>query len=144
MSNSLQPHGLQHTRFLRPPLAHIHVYWVSDAIWPSHPLPPSSAFAFNLSQHQGFSSESTLRIKWPKDWSFSFSIVLPMNIQGWFPLRLTGLVSLLSKGLSRVFSSTTIQNHKFFSAQPPLWSKFHFCPWLLEKPQLWLYGPLPA
>ena len=49
--------------------------------------------------------------------------VLPMNIQGWFPLGLTSLISLLSKGLSRVFSSTTIQKHQFFSAQPSLWSK---------------------
>ena len=48
--------------------------------------------------------------------------VFPMNIQGWFPLGLTGLVSMLSKGLSRVFSRTTVQNHQFFSAQPSLWS----------------------
>ena len=59
--------------------------------------------------------------------------VLPMNIQGWFPLGLTGLISLLSKGLSRVFSST-IQKHQFFSAQPSLWSSSHICTWLLEKP----------
>ena len=51
--------------------------------------------------------------------------VLPMNIQGWFPLGLTGLISLLSKGLSRVFSSTTIGKHQFFSAQPFLWSNSH-------------------
>ena len=50
--------------------------------------------------------------------------VLPMNIQGWFPLGLTGLI-LQSKGLSRVFSSTTIWKHQFFSAQPSLWSKSH-------------------
>ena len=58
--------------------------------------------------------------------------VLPMNIQGWFPLRLTGLISLLFKGLSRVFSSTTVQKHQFFYAQP-LWSNSHICPWLLEE-----------
>ena len=50
--------------------------------------------------------------------------VLPMNIQGWFPLGLTGLISFQSKGLSRVFSSTTVQNHQFFSAQLSLWSSF--------------------
>ena len=50
---------------------------------------------------------------------------LPMNIQGWFPLGLTGLMSLLSKGLSRVFSSTTVQKHQFYSAQPSLWSNSH-------------------
>ena len=60
-----------------------------------------------------FSNESALHIRWPKYWSFSFSIS-PSNIQGWFPLGLTGLVSLQSKGLSRVFSSTTIQKHQFF------------------------------
>ena len=60
--------------------------------------------------------------------------VLPMNIQSWFPLGLTGLISLLSKGLSRVFSSTTVQKHQFFSTQPFLWSNSHICTWLLEKP----------
>ena len=60
--------------------------------------------------------------------------VLPMNIQGWFLLGLTGLISLLFKGLSRVFSSTTIQKHQFFSAQPSLWFNSHIHTWLLEKP----------
>jgi len=59
--------------------------------------------------------------------------VFPMNIQGWFPLRLTGLISLISKGLSRVFSSTTVQKYKFFGAQP-LWPNSYICTWLLEKP----------
>ena len=59
--------------------------------------------------------------------------VLPMNIQGWFPLGLTGFISLLSKWLSRVFSSTTVWKHQFFSAQPSLWSKTHIHSWLLEK-----------
>ena len=70
--------------------------------------------------------------------------VLPMNIQGWLPLGLTGLISLLSKRLSRDFSSTTIWKHQFFSTQPSLWSNSHTCTWLLEKPQLCLYGPLSA
>ena len=60
--------------------------------------------------------------------------VLPMNIQGWFTLGWTALVSFLSKRLSRVFSGTTIQKHPFFSSQPSLWSNGHICPWLLEKP----------
>ena len=59
--------------------------------------------------------------------------VLPMSIQGWFPLGLTGLIFLLSKGLSRVFSTTTVWRHRFFSAQPSLWSNSHICTWLLEK-----------
>ena len=57
-----------------------------------------------------------------------------MNIQGWFPLTVTGLISLQSKGLSRVFSSTTVWKHQFFGVQPSLWSSTHICIWLLEKP----------
>ena len=59
--------------------------------------------------------------------------VLPVNIQGCFPLGLTDLISLQSKGLLRVLSITTIKKHQFFSAQPPLWSSSHICTWLLEK-----------
>ena len=70
--------------------------------------------------------------------------VLPMNIQDWFPSGLTGLLSLLSKGLSRVFSRTTIQNHQFVGTQPSLWSGSHKHAWLLEKSYLWPYGPLLA
>ena len=60
--------------------------------------------------------------------------VLPMNIQSWFPLGLTGLIFLLSKRLSRVFSRNTVRKHWFFSAQPSLWSNSHIHTWLLEKP----------
>ena len=60
--------------------------------------------------------------------------VLPVNSQGWFPLRLTGLISLLSKGLSWVFANTTVQKHQVFSAQASLWSNAHIHTWLLEKP----------
>ena len=70
--------------------------------------------------------------------------VLPVNFQGWFPLGLTSLISLQSKGFSRVFSSTTVQKHQFFSTQLSLWSNFHICTWLLEKLQLWLRGSLSA
>ena len=77
--------------------------------------------------------------------------ILPMNIQDLFPLRLTGLVSLLSKGLWRVFFRTTIQRHQFFGAQPSLWSSFYIHTWLMEKSlllfthsvmsdSLWPYG----
>ena len=70
--------------------------------------------------------------------------VLPMNIRGWFPLGLTGLISLQGKGLSRVFSSTTIWKCQYFSAQPSLWSNSHIHTRLLENPWLWLDGPLSA
>ena len=75
---------------------------------------------------------------------FSASVsVLPVNIWGWFPLGSTGLISLLSKRLSRVFSSPTVWRHQVFDAQPFLLSSFHIPTWLLEKPWLWLHGPLP-
>ena len=63
-----------------------------------------------------FSNELALPIRSPEYWSFSFSIS-PANVQGWFPLGWTGWISLQSKGLSRVFSNTTVQKHQFFSAQ---------------------------
>ena len=59
--------------------------------------------------------------------------VLPMNIQGRFSLGLIGLISLLSKGLSRVFSNTTVQKYQFLGVQPSLWSNFYIRTWLLEK-----------
>ena len=67
-------------------------------------------------------------------WVLASASVLPMNIQGLFPLGLTGLISLLSEGLSRVFSNTTIWKCQFFSAHYSLWSNSHIHTWLLEKP----------
>ena len=72
------------------------------------PIPPSIRV---------FSNESTLRMRWPKYWSFSFSMILPKNTQGGSPLEWTGWISLQSKGLSKVFSNTTVQKHQFFGAQ---------------------------
>ena len=90
-----------------------------------------------------FSNNSVLRIRWPKYWSFSIS---PSNeyIQDWYLLGLPGLISLQSKGLSRVFSSTTVQKHQFFNVQLSLWSNSHIHTWQLEKPELWLDGLLSA
>ena len=81
-----------------------------------------------------FSNELALCIRWPKIGASASTSVLPMNIQGWFPLGFTGWISLLSKGVSRVFSSTTVQKHQFFGTQPSLWSNSHICTWVLEKP----------
>ena len=89
----------------------------SDAIQPSHPLSSPSPPAFNLSQHQVFSNESALRIRWPKYWSFSFSISPSNEHPGLISFRMDGWINLQSKGLSRVFSNTTVQKHQFFSAQ---------------------------
>ena len=109
-----------------PEFAQTHVHWISDAIQPSHPLSPPSPPALNLSQHQGLLKWISSCIRWPKYWSYSISqSVLSMNIQGWFPLGLTGLISLLSKRLSKVFSRTKLQKHQFFSAQSSLWSNSH-------------------
>ena len=120
--------------------AQTHVPWVSDAIQPCHPLLPSSS-APDPSQFLGvFSNESAFpvsRLFVSGDQNIRASAsasVLPMNIQSWFPL---GLISLQSKGLSRVFFSTTIWKHQFFSTQPSLWFNSHIHTWLLEKP--WLY-----
>ena len=79
-----------------------------------HPLllPPSVFLSLGV-----FANESVLHIRWPKYWSFSSTSVLPMNTQDWSPLGWTGWIILQSKGLSRVFSNTTVQNHQFFGAQ---------------------------
>ena len=69
---------------------------------------------------------------------------LPMNTQDWSPLGWTGWISLQSKGLSRVFSNTTVQKHQFFGAQLSLWSNSHIHTWPLGKPQPWLDGPFLA
>ena len=102
--------------------AQTHAHWVGDAISSCHPL---------------------LLLTWsfPKSWLFTWceeylELQLqhqPLNIQGWFPLGWTGLISLLFKRLSRVFSSTKIWKHRFFGAQPSLWSNSHVCTWLLEN-----------
>ena len=72
-----------------------------------------------------FSNGSVLQIRWVKHWSFSFNISPSNEYSGRFPLGLTGLISLQSKGLSRVFSNTTVQKHQFFGAQFSLWSNSH-------------------
>ena len=97
---------------------------------------------------QSFPSSGSLPISWPftsgsqSTRASGSASILPINIQGWFPLRLTGLISLLAKGLSRDFANTIVQKCQFFYAQPFLWSNSHIHTWLLEKPQLWLDGPL--
>ena len=100
--------------------AQTHVHWVSDAIQLSHPLSSPSPPALSLSHHQGlFQWVSQFFTSGDQSIGASASAsVLPMTIQDWFPFRLTGLISLQSKGLSEVFSSTiTVQKHQFFGAQ---------------------------
>ena len=98
-------------------LAQTHVHQIGGGIQPSHPMSSPFPPAFNLPNIRVFSSESALRIRWPKDWSYSFSISPSNEHPGLSPLGLTGWISLQSKGLSRVFSNTTVQKHQFFSTQ---------------------------
>ena len=142
MSDSLQPHGPKHARppCLSPTLgvypnswinSPTPVHWVCDAIQPSHPLSSPSPPPLNLSQHQGFFKWVSSLHQVAKVWISSAS-VLPMTIQDLFLLGLTGLISLQSKRLSRVFSNTTVQKHQFFCTQLSLWSNSHIHTWLLD------------
>ena len=119
---------------------HVHCRWchptISASVVPFSSCPQSSPATESFLISQLFTSHGQ---------SITASAsVLPRNIQDWVPLELTGLISLLSKGLLRVFSNTTVQKHQFFGPQSSLWSNSHIHLWLLEKPQLWLNRPLLA
>ena len=101
-------------------LAQTHVHWVGDAIQPSYPLLSPSPPSFSLSQHQGLFQWISLASHGQSIGASASAWVLPMNVQDWFPLGWTGLIALLSKGLSRGFSNTTVQKHRFFSTQSSL------------------------
>ena len=145
MSDSA-PHGLQHARFPCPsptPRAYSNSCpssrWcdptISSSVVPFSCLQSCSASgSFPMSQFFA-SGDQTIGVS-------ASTSVLPVNIQDSFPLGWTGWVSLQSKGLSRAFSNTTVQKHQFFSTQLSLYSNSHIHTWLLEKPQLWLYGLL--
>ena len=127
--DSLRPHESQHARPPCPsPTPGVHSesrplsQWchpaissfVSDAIQPSHPLLSLLLLPPIPLSIRVFSNESTLRMRWPKYWSFSFSTFLPKNTHDQSPLEWSGWISLQSKGLSRVFSNTTVQKHQCF------------------------------
>ena len=141
MSDSLQPHELQHARVLCPSLSPGGCSNSCPLSRWCHPTVSSSATSFCP---QSFPTLGSLPVSWlfasggQSIGASTSASVPPMNIQGWFPLGLTGLISLLSRGFSRVFSvfSSTIQKYPFFSAQPSLWSNSHICTWLLQKPVL--------
>jgi len=143
MSNSLWPHGLQHAR-LPCPSPTPRIYSNSCPLsWWCHPTISSSVVPFS-SHLQSFPASgsfpmSQFFLSGGQNIGVSVSTsVLPVNIQDWFPLRWTGWISLQSKGLSRVFSNTTVQKHQLFDAQLSLYSNSHIHTWLLEKPYLWL------
>ena len=137
VSDSLQPHGLQHAR---PPCplptpgacsnSCPSSWWCHSTI--SFSVIPFSSCLQSIPASEAFHNKSALRIRWPKYWSFSVS---PSNeYPDLISLGLTGLISLLSTGLSRVFSSTTVQRHQFFGAQSSSWSNSHIHTRVLEKP----------
>ena len=101
---------------------------VSSSVGPFSSCPQSSLASGSFPVSQLFASGDQ------NIWDSTSASVLPMNIQGWFPLRWTGLISLQSRGLSRVFSNTTVRKYQLFGIQPFLSSSFHIRTWLLEKP----------
>ena len=139
VSNSWRTHKLQHTRLPCP--------WLSPRVFSNscplsrwcHPTISSSIAPFSFFP-QSFPASGSFPMSQlfaSGDQSIGASAlasVLPMNPKGCFSLGLTVLISLLSKGLSRVFSSTTIRKHQYFAIQPSLWSKSHIHIWLLDKP----------
>ena len=139
VSNSLGPHGLQHTRLPCPsPASRACSYSCPSSPW-CHPTISSSIIPFSscLQSFPAWGSFPMSQFFTSGGRSIGASAsasVHPMNIQDWFPLGLTALISLQSKGLSRVFSNTTVQKHQFFSAQISLYFNSHIHMWLLEKP----------
>ena len=132
MSDSLWPHGLQHARPPCPsPTPRVYSNSCSLSWW-CHPAVSSSVALFSCPQ--SFPASGSFPMSWlfaSGDQSIRASAsVLPVNIQGWFPLGLTGLISLPYKGLSRVFSSTAVWKHQLFSTQPCLWYNSHIHSWL--------------
>ena len=138
MYDSLQLHGLQHTRLRCPsPTPRACSNSCSSSQW-CLPTISSSDLPFSFCL-QYFPASASFPMSHFTSGGQSIGVSasasdLPMNIQGWFPLGLTGLISLQSEGLSRVFSNTTVKKHQLFSAHPSLWSSSHIHTWLLIKP----------
>ena len=137
VSNSLRPHGLQHARLpcLSPnpracsnscPLNRWCYPTISSSVVPFSSCLQSFPVLGSFPMGQFFASGG-------QNIGASASVP-PMNIKDWFPVRLTGLISLWSEGLSKVASNTTVQKHQFFGAQLSLWSSSHISTWLLGKP----------
>ena len=147
VSNSLWPHESQHAR---PPCpsptpgvhsnSHPSSQWchpaISSLVVPFSSCPQSlpASESFPMSQLFAWGGQST--------GASALASFLPQKSQGWYPSEWTDWISLQSKGLSRVFSDTTVQKHQFFGTQPSLGFDSHICTWPLEKPQLWLDRPL--
>ena len=139
VSDSLRPHESQHARPPCPlPPPGVHSDSRPSSQW-CHPTISSSVVPFS-SCLQSFPESGSF----PMSQFFTLGVqsigasasasVLPVSVQDWFPLGLTGLISLKFKGLSKVFSNTAVQKHQFFGTQLSLWSSSHIHTWLLEKP----------
>ena len=138
VSNSLQPHESQHTRppcpSPTPGVCSNSCHQVGDAIQPSHPLSSPSPPAPNPSQHQGLFQSQLFAWSGQSIGVSASASVLTMNTQDWSPLGWTGWISLQSKGLSRVFSNTTVKKHQLLGAQLSSQSNSRIHTWPLEKP----------
>ena len=143
LSGSLWPHESQHSRPPCPsPTPGVHSNSRPSSQW-CHPAILSSVVPFSSSPQSHPASESFPMSQLFAQGGQSIGVsapasVLPVNTQDWYPLERTGWISLQSKGLSRVFSNTTGQNHQFFDTQLSSQSNSHIHTWLLEKPQPWL------
>ena len=139
VSHSLQPHESQHTRPSCPsPTPGVHSDSHPSSQW-CHPAISSSVIPFS-SCHQSPSPSESFPMSQLFAWGgqsigvSALASVLPKNTQDWSPLECTSWISLQSKGLSRVFSNTTVQKHQFFGAQLSSQSNSHIHTWPLEKP----------
>ena len=138
VSNSLQPSGLQHSRLPWPSWTGACSNWCPSSQW-RYPTISSSVGPFS-SRLQSFPASGSFLVSQfftsggQSIGASASASVLPVNIQDWSLLGLTGWISLQSKGLSRVFSNTTVHKHQFFGAQLSLWSNSHIHTWPLGKP----------
>ena len=137
---TLRPHGLQCRLPCPPPLPGACSNSCPLSRW-HHPNNSSSVIPF-FSCLQSFSVSRLFTSGGQSIGAAASASVLLMNIQGRFSLGLIGLISFMSKGLSRIFSNTTVWKHHFFGTQSSLWSNSDIQTWLLEKPWLWLDKPL--
>ena len=136
---TLQSHGRQHTRLPCPSLSpRVCSNSCPLSQW-CHPTISSSVIPFSSSP-KSFPALASFSMSWlfasggQSIGASTSASVLLMNIHGWFLLGLVGLIFFLSKGLSRIFSNTTVQKHQFFGTQPSLWSNSHIRTWPLENP----------
>ena len=117
-----------------PEFSQVHVHCIGDAIQPSHPLIRSSSSPSISSSIRSFPLSCLFTSDDQNTGASASASVLPVNIQNWSPLKLIGSISLLSKRLSGVFSSTAVPRHQFFDILPSLWSSSHNCTWSLGRP----------